>query len=377
MQFSEITGQSSIKQRLLNSFRDGRLSHAQLFLGPEGCGTLALAIAYSQYINCPNKTATDSCGNCPSCIKYKNLVHPDLHFVFPIVTTTKFKDPVSDNYITEWRKINIETKSQFNLNDWLDYIDAENKQGSIQKNESTEITRKLNLKTYEADYKTMIIWMADKMNETCANKILKILEEPPPHTLFILISENSDAILATILSRTQIVKIPKIDKQSMFDYIKSEYHLADEEALFVAENANGNAIAAKSIVSISEEIGLFFESFTTLMRKSYQRDFEGLIDWSKQIATWGREKQKTFLEYSLTMIRNNFVMNQKANSILHMSKMESDFSTKFSTFITDSNIEEFSVLFSDAHYHIERNGSAKIIFLDMALKIAILFAKKR
>jgi len=377
MQFSEIIGQNSIKQRLLNSFQDGRLSHAQLFLGPEGCGTLALAIAYSQYINCPNKTATDSCGNCPSCIKYKNLVHPDLHFVFPIVTTTKFKDPVSDNYIAEWRKINIETKSQFNLNDWLDYIDAENKQGSIQKNESTEITRKLNLKTYEADYKTMIIWMADKMNETCANKILKILEEPPPHTLFILISENSDAILATILSRTQIVKIPKIDKRSMFDYIKSEYKLADEEALFVAENANGNVIAAKSIVSISEEIGLFFESFTTLMRKSYQRDFEGLIDWSKQIATWGREKQKTFLEYSLTMIRNNFVMNQKANSILHMSKMESDFSTKFSTFITESNIEEFSVLFSDAHYHIERNGSAKIIFLDMALKIAILFAKKR
>ena len=377
MQFSEIIGQNSIKQRLLNSFQDGRLSHAQLFLGPEGCGTLALAIAYSQYINCPNKTATDSCGNCPSCIKYKNLVHPDLHFVFPIVTTTKLKDPVSDKYIAEWRKINIETKSQFNLNDWLDYIDAENKQGSIQKNESTEITRKLNLKTYEADYKTMIIWMADKMNETCANKILKILEEPPPHTLFILISENSDAILATILSRTQIVKIPKIDKRSMFDYIKSEYKLADEEALFVAENANGNVIAAKSIVSISEEIGLFFESFTTLMRKSYQRDFEGLIDWSKQIATWGREKQKTFLEYSLTMIRNNFVMNQKANSILHMSKMESDFSTKFSTFITESNIEEFSVLFSDAHYHIERNGSAKIIFLDMALKIAILFAKKR
>jgi DNA polymerase-3 subunit delta' len=377
MQFSDIVGQSAVKQRLINSFHDGRLSHAQLFLGPEGSGSLALAIAYSQYINCQQKTATDSCGVCSSCMKYKALVHPDLHFVFPIITSPKFKEPVSDNYITEWRKINVETKSQFNLNEWLEYIDAENKQGSIQKNESSEINRKLNLKSYEADYKTMIIWMADKMNETCANKILKILEEPPPNTLFILISENTDAILATILSRTQIVKIPKIDKPSLLTYIKTVYGLANTEALFVADNANGNLLAVKSIVSLSEELGLFFESFTTLMRKSYQRDFEGLIDWAKQASIWGREKQKTYLEYCLAMIRNNFVMNQKANDILHMSKMESDFSTKFSVFITADNIEEFSVLFSEAHYHIERNGSAKIIFLDMALKIAILFAKKR
>jgi DNA polymerase III subunit delta' len=377
MQFSEIIGQSAVKQRLINTFRDGRLSHAQLFLGPEGCGTLTLAIAYSQYINCQNRTETDSCGTCSSCMKYKGLVHPDLHFVFPIITSPKFKEPVSDHFITEWRKINVETKSNFNLNEWLEYIDAENKQGSIQKNESSEINRKLNLKTYEADYKTMIIWMADKMNETCANKILKILEEPPPNTLFILISENTDAILATILSRTQIVKIPKIDKESMFNYIQAEYGLAEIEAKYVAENANGNIIATKSIVKMSEELGLFFESFTTLMRKSYQRDFEGLIDWSKQVATWGREKQKTYLEYCLGMVRNNFVMNQKANDILHMSKMETDFSSKFSVFITDTNIEEFSILLSEAHYHIERNGSAKIIFLDMALKIAILFAKKR
>ena len=377
MRFSDIVGQTAVKQRLINSYKDGRLSHAQLFLGPEGSGTLALAIAYSQYINCANKTAEDSCGICPSCIKYKNLVHPDLHFVFPIITSPKYKEPVSDHFITEWRKINTGTKSYFNLNEWLDFIEAENKQGSIQKNESAEINRKLNLKTYEADYKTMIIWMADKMNETCANKILKILEEPPPNTLFILISENTDAILATILSRTQMVKIPKIDKQSMLNYIQTEYGLANEEALFVAENANGNLNAVKGIVSMSEEIGIFFESFTTLMRKSYQRDFEGLIDWSKQVATWGREKQKTYLEYCLRMIRNNFVMNQKASNLLHMSKVESDFSSKFSIFITDANIEEFSVLLSDAHYHIERNGSAKIIFLDMALKIAILFAKKR
>lgn len=377
MQFSEIIGQEAVKQRLVNSFNDGRLSHAQLFLGPEGSGTLAMAIAYSQYINCPNKTANDSCGTCPSCMKYKALVHPDLHFVFPIITSPKFKEPVSDNYITEWRKINNETKSYFNLNGWLEYIDAENKQGSIQKNESSEINRKLNLKTYEADYKTMIIWMADKMNETCANKILKILEEPPPNTLFILIAENTDSILATILSRTQMIKMVKIDKVNMLAYIKSEYKLGEEEAQFVTANANGNIIAVKSAVSMSEEIGMFFESFTNLMRKSYQRDFEGLIEWSKVVATWGREKQKTYLEYCLGMLRNNFVMNQKANNILHMSKMEADFSSKFSVFINDSNIEEFSVLLSEAHYHIERNGSAKIIFLDLALKIAILFAKKR
>ena len=377
MRFAEIIGLICVKERLIHSFLAGRVSHAQLFLGPEGCGSLALAIAYSQYINCRNRSETDSCGVCPSCAKYKNLVHPDLHFVFPIVNSKRFSEPVSDNYIAEWRKINIERKSYFSLNEWLDTIEAENKQGTISNKESSEITRKLNLKTYEADYKTMIIWMADKMNESCSNKILKILEEPPPFTLFILISENTDSILATILSRTQLVKIPKIDSRSLMDYVVKEYSLTADESLIISKNANGNLVAARTAINISDEMILFFESFTTLMRKSYQRDLQALIEWSKNVATWGREKQKLFLEYSLLMIRNNFVLNQKLNELVHMNKTETDFSLKFSAFIQPDNIEEFSILFSESHYHIERNGNAKIIFLDTAVKIAMLFAKKR
>lgn len=377
MRFSDVIGQTAVKQRLLQSFSDGRLSHAQLFLGPEGNGSLALAIAYSQYINCPNKTAEDSCGTCPSCLKYSHLAHPDLHFVFPVISNPKFKEPVSDNYLPEWRKINTEKKSVFSYNDWLEYLDAENKQGGIQKNESSEINRKLNLKTYEAEYKTMIIWMADKMNETCANKILKILEEPPPRTLFILITESTDAILATILSRTQIVKIPKIDTDSLSAFLVQENGFSTDQARNIAANSNGNLVAARTIITMSEQAVMFFEAFTVLMRKSYQRDFEGLIEWSKQTATWGRERQKSFLEYCLQMIRNNFVLNQKVDGLTYMNKAENDFSSKFSAFITDQKIEEFESIMSEAHYHIERNGSAKIIFLDVALKIVILFAKKQ
>ncbi len=377
MRFSDVIGQTAVKQRLLQSFSDGRLSHAQLFLGPEGNGSLALAIAYSQYINCPNKTAEDSCGTCPSCLKYSHLAHPDLHFVFPVISNPKFKEPVSDNYLPEWRKINTEKKSVFSYNDWLEYLDAENKQGGIQKNESSEINRKLNLKTYEAEYKTMIIWMADKMNETCANKILKILEEPPPRTLFILITESTDAILATILSRTQIVKIPKIDTDSLSAFLVQENGFSTDQARNIAANSNGNLVAARTIITMSEQAAMFFEAFTVLMRKSYQRDFEGLIEWSKQTATWGRERQKSFLEYCLQMIRNNFVLNQKVDGLTYMNKAENDFSSKFSAFITDQKIEEFESIMSEAHYHIERNGSAKIIFLDVALKIVILFAKKQ
>jgi DNA polymerase-3 subunit delta' len=376
MQLRDVVGQHEIKKRLVNTYHEGRVSHAQLLIGPEGNGNLALALAYAQFINCPQKSHDDSCGTCPSCRKYSNLVHPDLHFVFPIVNKKK-DGTVSDHFITEWRKIHADKHSYFGFNDWLDYMEADDKQGSIQKSESSEIIRKLNLKVFEADYKTMIIWMVEKMNETCANKILKVLEEPPPNTLFLMIAENTEQMLSTILSRSQMLKVPRIDTQSLAQFVAKEHALSSDEAMAIAANANGNVVRARELVNLSETTALFFENFVYVMRKSYTRDVKSMIDWAASIDKWGREKQKSFIEYCLQMIRTNFLLNTKNNNLAHANNQELEFSTKFAPYITEYVATEFSQLLDEAHYHVERNGKAKIIFLDTALKFSIIFSKKQ
>jgi len=373
MRFCDVVGQEDVKRRLANSFREGRVSHAQLLVGPEGNGCLALAIAYAQFLNCTNKQEFDSCGTCPSCKKFSHLVHPDLHFVFPVINKKGADDTVSDHYITEWRKINIEKNSNFSFSNWLEFIDAEGKQGSILKGESKEIIRKLNMKTYEAEFKVMIIWLAEKMNETCANKILKILEEPPPNTVFLLVAESTDAMLATILSRSQLVKVPKIDTASLAQFVKTEFKFDDTEALAIASNANGSVVKSRELVSISETLALFFENFQVFMRNAYQFKLKEQVEWANAVGKWGREKQKSFLEYCLSMIRNNFLLNKESSSLVHLSKAELDFSAKFNPFITEDVALQFYELINESHYHVERNGSAKIIFLDTSIRISRIF----
>ncbi|MBK8807667.1 MAG: DNA polymerase III subunit delta [Bacteroidales bacterium] len=375
MQFSAIIGQNDIKQRLIQTTSEGRVSHAQMFLGPEGSGSLALAIAYAQYINCSAKTAHDSCGVCSSCIKYEKLIHPDLHFVFPVSTTTKVKkDPVSDYFIEDWRAI-VNQHPYFGINQWLEHIGIDNKQGSIQKNESSEILRKLNLKTYEAEYKVMIIWMAEKMNITCANKLLKIIEEPPPKTLFILVVESADAILQTIISRTQLIKIPKLDNESLQARIKQDFELSDDEVADVIHNADGDYNKAIKLLSFDGVSKDYFTYFTTLMRQCFMKNVIDLNKLVNEISTIGREKQKAFLEYSLKMIRENFILNSQNQDIVYLYKDERVFSDKFHPYINQNNIMALTKEFNEAHFHIERNGNPKIIFFDLALKIIILLKK--
>jgi DNA polymerase-3 subunit delta' len=213
MLFSEIIGQENTKKQLIDSVQTSRMSHAQLFSGPEGSGSLPLAIAYAQYVSCTQQGADDSCGVCPSCRKYNKLAHPDLHFVFPVATTDKVKSkPVSDLFLPEWRDILL-TNPYFSFNQWLEHIGVDNKQGLIGTEEAGEIIRKLTLKTYESDYKVMVIWMPEKMNDSSANKLLKMIEEPPLKTLFLLVSEHPEQIITTIISRTQLVKVPRIDRE--------------------------------------------------------------------------------------------------------------------------------------------------------------------
>ncbi|PLX17069.1 MAG: DNA polymerase III subunit delta [Marinilabiliales bacterium] len=375
MQFKEVVGHQNIKEKLLKTIKENRVSHAQLFLGPEGSGNLALAIAYAQFISCENKQENDSCGVCSSCLKFKKLIHPDLHFVYPVSTSkTVSKDPVSDDYISSWREAIIENP-YINQNKWYQIIDVENKQGIISKNESYEILKKLNLKTFEAEYKIMIIWLPEKMNAFAANKLLKLIEEPPAKTLFLLVSENSEQILATILSRTQLIKIPKIDNNSMHNALCDIFGLAPEKAKDIVHLAYGNYFQAQNLINSTEEDNFNFEQFTLLMRLSYQRKIIEVIDWVDEIARIGREKQKNFLAYAIRLVRENFMLNIQNREIVYLTQKEMEFSEKFSQFINSENVNQLYEALNRAHADIEMNAYNKIVFLDLGLKIIKLIRK--
>lgn len=376
MQFSQVIGQEHDKQDLRELVQHNRISHALLFAAPEGAGALPLAIAFAQYINCENRTETDSCGVCASCVKYAKLQHPDLHFAFPVVTNSSVKStPVSDNFIAQWRE-SVLKQPYLNLDLWLETISDDNKQGSIQKEESKEILRKLNLKTYEAEYKVMIIWMAEKMNETCANKLLKILEEPPAKTLFLLISEHPEELMATIISRTQLIRIPKIDNQSMAERLRSEFSIQEADVPTILHNVGGNYLKAVQLLTSDDANEDFYTYFTQLTRFAYAKNLPELTTLSDNLASkLGREKQKLFLEYCLKMFRENFVLNYNKPEIVYLYKTEKDFSEKFHPFINERNISALTKIINDAHYHIERNGSAKIIFFDLCLKLIVQLRK--
>jgi DNA polymerase-3 subunit delta' len=368
MLFNEVLGQYEIKKRLADGVNDDRVSHALLFSGPAGVGKLAMAIAYAQFINCKNRVETDSCGECPSCKKYKKLIHPDLHFVFPVVKTPKFKEPVSDNFLDKWREQVIKNP-YFNIDSWNQKIDVENSQAQIFVNESSEIIRKLNLKTFEAEYKIMIVWMAERMNVQCANKLLKMIEEPPPKTLFVLITENEDQILTTIKSRTQLVKFRGIDSASIIKALESNPLAEGKNLKGLAHLANGNYISALEILTPNEQTKLFFDRFTLIMRLSYKRDWMPLFDLVDELSGWGREQQKSFLLYCTKMVRENFIMNLKEPELVFLNEQEKGFSEKFSPFINERNIVIFSDEFGKAFRDISQNGNPRVIFLDLILKI--------
>ena len=371
MKFKEIIGQQEIINRLTKSVDENRVSHALLFSGPAGTGKLAISIAFAQYLSCTDRQANDSCGNCPSCKKYEKLIHPDLHFVFPVVSVPKFEAPVSDNFISDWRELILQSP-YITLNQWLSAIDAENKQGIINKNESVQILRKLNLKSFESEFKIMIIWQADKMNATAANKLLKLIEEPPEKTIFILITDSQDQILQTILSRTQIIGFKGIDNNSLSEKIRIEFGLSENEAEHIVKLSSGSYPDARNLINENEQNIENFKYFTQLMRLAYKKDVIELQNLVDQISSIGREKQKLFLKYSLHLIRENFIYGKFPDDISFLYGEELDFSKKFSSFIKSENISELYEEFNNAVYHIERNGYPKLIFFDLGIKLVSL-----
>ena len=370
MFFRDIPGQNEIAERLRKSVSDQRVSHAQLFAGNEGCGHFAMALAYARYISCLSRTDTDACGECPACIKYEKLIHPDLHFVFPIFRTKKFTDPVCDNFLPDWRSF-VTASPFFNLNGWLNALDVENAQAIIYAAEASEILRKLSLKTFEAEYKIMIIWLPEKMHQTAANKLLKLIEEPPDKTLFLLVSEEPDRILPTILSRCQITRFRGVSSSDLTAYLAGKYSLTPEKASEIAYVSNGNLVKASTITRDADEPNSDLESFRSLMRHAWKRDLAALSEWSENMAATGREAQKRFLAYCLGLIRGNFVMNRNNGNadLTFMTNEESGFSEKFYPYVNERNITSLYGEFNTAHYHIESNGNAKIIFLDLSLQV--------
>ncbi len=385
MKFSDIVGQEPLKQRLKRTVTDNRVSHAQLFFGPEGSGKLALALAYAQYINCRKRTPEDSCGECPSCKKYTKLIHPDLHFIYPINKTKEVDDKkvFSKDFIVPWREFLIQNNYYVSLPDWYEKIGIEKKQGIINADEADGINRTLAYKAYEAEYKVMIIWMVEKMNAPSANKLLKNLEEPSDKTLFILISENQEQIIATILSRAQLVKIPCLTDQDIRHSLELTHQIEPAEALKTARLADGNYTAALKLAgktgsgpdSLDADRERFI-IFREWMRRCFTiagnlKDYDKLLETIPNLIGDGsREKQKEMLAFGLDMFRICLQYNVGNQHLVKLYGEEFDFVKNFSTFIHPRNINYFEEEFNRAIFHIERNANAQVVFTDLSHLIA-------
>ncbi|HBK29039.1 MAG TPA: DNA polymerase III subunit delta [Parabacteroides sp.] len=374
MYFRDIIGQEEIKKHLRNSVKTGIIPHAQLFTEKGGRGAFALALAYARYMNCTNRSETDACGHCPSCVKYIELAHPDLHFVFPIVSNKEKKKELCDDYLPEWRSF-LHKKTYFGLNDWLDYIDAGNSQALIYSQESNEIVRKLSLKIYEAEYRVLLVWLPEKLHPVCANKLLKLVEEPPAKTSILMVSENPDLILGTILSRVQRLSIPPIRQEDMERALEKEQHLTPEDAKYITHLANGSYLKALEALSVNDDSQFYLEQFKTIMRNSWARNVRGMKDQAELLASIGREKQKNFLAYCQHLIRENFMYRFHAPELNYMNPDETSFSVKFSPFVNERNVFDLMGELGKAEQHIAQNVNAKMVFFDLALKITVLIKR--
>ena len=373
--FKDIIGQKGVIEQLRRSVDDNRLAHALLITGPRGNGKLAIAIALANYLLC-GKGNGDACGACPACVKLSKFIHSDLHFVFPVKKKKNSNEnPVSDDYIAEWREM-LSKGAYFSYDDWLVKLNLENQQPMIYERESSEILHKLSMQSREGGWKVVIIWLPEKMKEVGSNKLLKIIEEPPKDTLFLLVSEEPDKIIATIQSRTQRVDVPRIAQEDIENALQSRMGLSFEDAKMIAQQSAGNWEQAEELISLSEDKARYLELFMQLMRIAYARNIREMRAWSEQVAALGRERQKRLLEYCQRMIRENFIMNFKENAMNYMSQAEHNFSVRFSPFVNERNIFGITEERAEAQRHIEQNVNAKMVFFDMSLRM-IVWIKNR
>lgn len=382
MRFRDIIGQEDVKRQLRLSVQNGRIPHAQLFAGKQGVGKLSTAIAYAQYLNCPNRTDDDSCGECPTCKQFERLQHPDLHFAFPIVKDEKTKKEVCDDYMNDFRSLILQ-QQYISAADWYQKMEAENKQALIYEKESSEILRKLSLKAFGQGYKVVIIWQPEKMNDVCSNKLLKLIEEPPEKTVLILVSEYPERLLSTIISRTQLIRFNPLSETQIATALTTQGYEAPA-AQDIAHLAQGSYYTALQLMGENEQNRTFFEDFQTLMRNAWKvghrKDYAALQElrkWSLQIADKkvGRETQKAFLQFAQRQVRENFIYNFHQPTLNYQTSDEAAFSKNFAVFIHENNVEKIMNELATAERQIAQNGNPKIIFFDLCLQMIVLIKK--
>ena len=363
MQFKQIVGQGAIKQRLINSVTENRVSHAQLFLGPGGSGSLPLAVAYAQYLSCEDKQVDDSCGVCSSCRKYQKLMHPDLHFSYPFFA--KHKDDTAITFIEQWREAFI-ANPYLSLDTWRGYLDAENKQANINIAECHQIIKKLSFKPFESAYKILILWLPEYLDKE-GNALLKIIEEPQPNTLFILVAQNQDQILNTILSRTQLIKIPALSYTEIKDHLIASHHQTEDAAAEIAYLSNGNLTDA--LLMLQQENKGYHTMFVQWLRLCFGNKGIEVMAFVDQLSKMGRENQKNFLRYGINFIRECCLLLSGAGQLVHLPAQELETAQKMTNVMNINQSQNIVAELEKAHYHVERNANPKILFLDVSLQI--------
>lgn len=357
---------------MIGAYREQRLGHANLICGSEGSGALAVALAMAQFLNCENKSGDDSCGVCTSCMRSAKLVHPDVHFIFPVINdpAKKSEKPVSDDFAREWREHILEHPYS-SLNAWLEYLAAGNKQGNISVHESASILKKLLLKSFESPFKIVIVWMAELMNPAAANKLLKIFEEPPEGTYFFLISENENKLLLTIRSRMQLYKMAILTDREISEALVLRKNISEKEAARIAMLAAGNYFLAETLAVQIDLRNDWEEMFMEWMRMSFSpmRDFAALLNWIEQLAGKGRNEQKAFLSFCLETARECLMVNY-ASDLQRIEPGNFPALQKFAPYINANNAEDFVNEINAAISGIERNANAKILFLDLSFRLS-------
>lgn len=370
MKFADIPAQYHIKERLVTLADTDRIPHAILLEGRAGIGKFLLARAFAQYLHCTHRIDGDSCGTCPSCIQHQSLNHIDTHYVFPIL---KAKSPsaISDDLFSEWKDY-LRESPFMDFNVWLKYLGNDNGKPAIYVNESIELIRKLNFTSHNSRYKVVLLWLPERMNDECANKLLKLIEEPPADTLFILSSDNSAEILPTIYSRLQRIEVPPIDETDIESYLNYNLKIDRNTAHDAAHLSNGSITTAISLAVTSDKKSEYFEFFVNLMRLAYQRKIFDLRAWAEAVSKQGRERLSEFLTYCERMIGENFIFNLQDDRLTYLASAESAFSKNFARFISEKNVEKLRQIFIDARIDINANGNAKIIMFDVAVKTILL-----
>jgi len=376
MLFKEVIGHSKTKLQLIKAAENNRISHAQLFLGTEGGGNFQLALAYAQYINCENQNTSDSCGKCSSCIKYKQKQHPDLHFFYPTATGSEIKEkPSSRALIKPWIEF-INQNEYFTLNDWMNHIGAGEKLSRINILDSQDIIKTVSLKNFEAKFKVIIIWWPENMNMECSNKILKVLEEPTPNSIFLLIGHYTDELLATIISRVQIIKTDRLTDRDITEGLIKKEGIPENLAKSISILANGNFPRALELLNEPENDSEYIDLFQNWMRICYVADFLKIEKWINEIDALGRIAQRNFLEYGLQIFRECIIYNYATAKINRLNPKEENFNENFAKFIHGGNIIDIIDVFEHTHNAIWRNANGKIAFMNLSLTICNLLKSK-